>query len=191
MNMFCERLRNLIANNHLDTALLELLFALRDSKVYYNNVIILNSQFNDLKNNEIIGVLDMQSIFQQKARLINSTLQLILNIENEPNLTDELISNIKGRISESKFIIVYDKVFNIQNNQFIFDINDYTLTKLFNELYYMIKEYVKPYTYGEAWIIKNIETNEIIKNSRSLNKKNVTLYEAGLRAGERYRLMKI
>lgn len=66
-----------------------------------------------------------------------------------------------------------------------------TLNRLNDEVYFAISDYVKPYHYGYEWVLRKVETNEIIKNRRMKSSAppgspisdNRSLVEVGIKPG--------
>jgi len=69
-------------------------------------------------------------------------------------------------------------------------------TELTNDIYYMLKDFVPPYTYGYSWVIVDLN-NEVIQHIRMISGygpgrkiwDSRSLKEVGIKAGFRYRIL--
>ncbi|MDP9154874.1 MAG: hypothetical protein M3O74_11565 [Pseudomonadota bacterium] len=108
---------------------------------------------------------DQQSVL--KANVINT---LIESTDIDKDLLPGLINQISADIDSSTAITIDLTTFMRDPNAIL----EYPITTfinfsdLLNEIYFKIEPRVKPYQYGDSWILRDKKTNTIVKNSRMI-----------------------
>ena len=80
----------------------------------------------------------------------------------------EIADQITDEIRKSSFVTVDARSFtDDQNMLFEYPVSAFaSLNDLTNEVFFEIAEFVGPFEYGHSWLLKNSETEEIIKGAR-------------------------
>lgn len=82
---FTNELRHLIAKGKPEEALEKLLNVYRDiSGRYHDEVIVISSKFNDIKEEQMAGIIDPDDAQRKFNQVNHSLLQVIENLDNDP-----------------------------------------------------------------------------------------------------------
>jgi len=191
MTPFTDRIRNLISDNYIDKVFIELSIGLRTNhSELFNNLILLQSRYNEIKRQEILGLLDFNTLSIHKTKIISAIIGIVKEIEMDNSLINNMINSIKGNLSDNYFSISIIPISLNPLDIFTYEISQLNCFQvLLNQIYTLIKDYVPPHSYEKQWIINEIETNFKITKPKSDN--SISLQSIGILSGKRYETIKL
>ena len=90
--------------------------------------------------------------------------------ENVEFVLEEIASNTSKQVIDSTFLTVdASEITGSQTDVFLFPVSAFAdLNDLTDEIYFKMKQVVKPFEYGHSWILVDSKTNETIRNARMI-----------------------
>jgi len=152
------------------------------------------------------GRSDLRNLDTQIEDKVNSVLSTVRLKDDDPD-GDELKENLKNAAEQITSEIRKSSFITIDTRKITQDDDDVmelpvsafkTLNELTDEIYFLIEDHVKPFTYGHSWVIKNCTDGNIIKNSRMITQTKPgvpvpderSLSEVGIKAGSILEIIK-
>ena len=123
-----------------------------------NEIIVLKNRLNKINNDYRIGLLSYEDHLVNTSKIDFSILKVIDEIEQDPELL-ALMRQFEKKLLFSSYVNIFadisefipGKVLQFKASQFI-DIDDFL-----NELYFKIKDFVKPGTFRKEWVVDKID----------------------------------
>jgi hypothetical protein len=108
---------------------------------------------------------------QQSALKINVINTLVESQKMDGRVLEELIEKISDDIDSSTVITVDATSFLGESNAiFKYPVATFiNLSDLLNEVYFKILSKVEPFRYGEQWVLRDMKSHMVIKNSRMIH----------------------
>ncbi len=153
-NYLIKQLTKSIAAGKIKETLKKLLM-LSEGGELFDQVILVNSRYNQVEADNRTGILDYGQYTRERAKLSNSILSLVRDIEEDQELMSLLrrrqkevlyAEYIKISVDFSEFTAEKSKQY--RANQFL-NIDDFL-----NELFFEISEFVPPGSFRRNWILK-------------------------------------
>lgn len=81
---YFDKIRNAISNGQTDTALRLLLeYIKKNENDYLNNITLISSRYNRLRNENVLGLISQESYAMESNKIVYSILEMIKYLENK------------------------------------------------------------------------------------------------------------
>lgn len=158
-----------IQNGNIDLPLETLLFALRGTDIE-SQLIQIQSTFEVLKKDYISGLISYDMLSSGRSKVVHSILEILKSISERVDLHRNIRLNEKSLWFGEKIHIYVDfsSVFKSESTYQLYsnyvarnflDANDFL-----NEIFFKIKEFVPPGTYGRKWILQDSSSHNPVTN---------------------------